>query len=63
VAESNSASMRSKSRPIIRSDCAIVSRAVKVALLDQKTVAGIVNLYASAMLHSPASIPARASNN
>lgn len=36
------------------------SRAVKVALLDQKAVAGIGNLYASEILHAASVHPARA---
>ncbi len=39
--------------------CAATSRAIKIVLLDQRTVAGIGNLYASEILHLSRIHPAR----
>lgn len=42
--------------------CAVKKQAIKVALLDQKWVAGIGNLYASEILHAAGIAPALAAN-
>jgi formamidopyrimidine-DNA glycosylase len=42
-----------------RRACAATSRAIKIVLLDQRTVAGIGNLYASEILHLSGIHPAR----
>ncbi|MEX0702924.1 MAG: bifunctional DNA-formamidopyrimidine glycosylase/DNA-(apurinic or apyrimidinic site) lyase [Planctomycetales bacterium] len=45
-----------------RERCAATARPIKVALLDQKFVAGIGNLYASEILHAAGIHPARPAN-
>ena len=52
--------MRWPSRqPSCGSDCGTGRRAVKVALLDQRALAGVGNLYASEMLHVAGIHPAK----
>lgn len=46
----------------LKQRCAATSRAIKVALLDQKMVAGIGNLYASEILHASRIHPERTAN-
>tara|TARA_R110002095_G_scaffold152237_3_gene132053 strand:- start:20095 stop:20913 length:819 start_codon:yes stop_codon:yes gene_type:complete len=46
----------------LKQRCAATKRAIKVALLDQKLVAGIGNLYASEILHVSRIHPERAAN-
>ncbi len=46
-----------------RQRCAKTSRAIKVALLDQKLTAGIGNLYASEILHAARIHPAHAAHD
>ena len=46
----------------LKQRCAKTSRAVKVALLDQKMIAGIGNLYASEILHMSQIHPEREAN-
>lgn len=48
--------------PELKARCGKTSRAIKVALLDQKLVAGIGNLYASEILHVSRIHPERAAN-
>lgn len=46
----------------LKQRCAATSRAIKVALLDQKMIAGVGNLYASEILHRSRIHPEHAAN-